>query len=77
MNNPHEWELDPFVQQAMSIAHDKTVPISVQQQNFENLLGAVYEYTRQKVEAQIKESTYRERLSTSRLEDLVHTKESV
>jgi hypothetical protein len=53
-NNPHEWELAPFVQQAMSIAHNREQPISVQKQNFENLLSAVYEYTRQKVEAQIK-----------------------
>lgn len=55
MNNHHEWELDPFVQQAMSIAHNREQPISVQKQNFENLLGAVYEYTRQKVEAQVRE----------------------
>ena len=53
--NQLEWELDPFVQQAMSIAHNREQPISVQKQNFENLLSAVYEYTRQKVEAQVKE----------------------
>lgn len=60
--NQFEWELDPFVQQAMSIAHNREQPISVQKQNFENLLSAVYEYTRQKVEAQINEEHHQKTL---------------